>query len=1022
MSTLEYGQDDLSSVDYESLIGAITQALSNCKIPTLDERSISFDLDTIANDVAFQFARSNKYPFENKDGTTYASIHFPTIDKKDAFSAQIRQLVAVLRRCIEQALQAKLGYGSIERYIKSLLSPLGTFSDRQIAGLKYPLTNPISLQKQRLHLKPPQKPSDPWLKGHKLTIQVKDIKTFDRQLIQGIITFIEQQGGEEKDIEEVREILETMTKKPDSSLSQLRDIVTKQSLARIQREAKVNYLLYLYNGIKEWKSTKKEPGMALLNTLIQRLKMLDAYIRQEIDDAHFQVTYQGETFNYRDLLSRADAFDTLPIITEIEGSLGESTNKEHGAKKFVSGVKLKLNGKVQVYGGAGKPVYDYNVALLDPESEAYRKRQVEAKSQSRFQEKVLKVALLYYFVFVQMDNTAFQPAEKFEAEILNAFRANDEAAKVSALRNLQQQINTAAVKENINAMRKLLVEFLDEPHISLPRWEYPLVLSLQKSILMQDIDSMITHNIFFREGFEKNGGLDSLKYIAVEDAVAGKEAICKLPITMTFETMYYYPAEDQPEKFTMIYDTAGVQMLPVFLAPVEQQNVNKYKEVYRSNRRIVFYYRHRPEVVYDSERAFVYRFTYTLLTYVTLKLLADSLTGIDRRKLFFPLICLHALEKSAEEQNRKFDDEEFMHALSKVLAHMLAEDYTASSQGFHLSTVQGKGNDSYKLQNALYSLYSALPRQFRLTSNSTVSAPAQPQLEKLAIVVVSSRRCDVNKKAPEYYQATVFGEIVGIERLPNGSARVGTLSTFSANQPSDQLYKRPEAIVEQIKACYAKGYRRFLYVARAPYSSTLHISDSGSDEELFFMNRDIIQAIREVSSEIKVYPVFCDKYYVVNQKRNFRRVSQVDSLYVDDIGELSNLVADPSKQSLVFLNLFSGASITRQVYNGVMSYAALINVYENDPTYDQYIWADLLNERTALSIKGDLLDYITLLHFSRYEKPSNPGFKLDPYRRTIGDTSVGKVAIFPHMKGTAHFNALAFVTLVRAVLHAKGNN
>ncbi|MGB8347312.1 MAG: hypothetical protein WCD86_20670, partial [Ktedonobacteraceae bacterium] len=327
-----------------------------------------------------------------------------------------------------------------------------------------------------------------------------------------------------------------------------------------------------------------------------------------------------------------------------------------------------------------------------------------------------------------------------------------------------------------------------------------------------------------------------------------------------------------------------------------------------------------------------------------------------------------------------------------------------------------------KLQNALYSLYSALPRQFRLTSHAMVSTPAQPQLEKLAIIVVSSRRCDVNKKAPEYYQATVFGEIVGIERLPTGYARVGTLSTFSANQPSDQLYKRPEAILEQIKACYAKGYRRFLYVARAPYSSTLHISDSGSDEELFFMNRDIIQAMREVSSEIKVYPVFCDKYYVVNQKRHIRKVSQVDSLYVDDIGELSNLVADPSKQSLVFLNLFSGASVTRQVYNGVMSYAALINVYENDPTYDQYIWADLLNERTALSIKGDLLDYITLLHFSRYEKPRDSGFKLDPYRRTIGDTSVGKVAIFPHMKGPVHFNALAFVTLVRAVLHAKGNN
>jgi hypothetical protein len=185
------------------------------------------------------------------------------------------------------------------------------------------------------------------------------------------------------------------------------------------------------------------------------------------------------------------------------------------------------------------------------------------------------------------------------------------------------------------------------------------------------------------------------------------------------------------------------------------------------------------------------------------------------------------------------------------------------------------------------------------------------------------------------------------------------------------------------------------------------------------MNKTVIQAIRDANPESRVYPVFCDTYYVVNQRRRSRTAQQVDSLYIDDIGELSTLVNDPSKRSLVFFNLFNGANVNKQVYNGVMSYSTLLNVYENDPTYDQYIWSNILGEKSPQSLKTDILDFITLLHFSRYEKPRDLRFKLDPYKRVIGDMSVGKVAIFPNMKGSVHFNSLAFLTLVRAVLHAK---
>ncbi len=197
-------------------------------------------------------------------------------------------------------------------------------------------------------------------------------------------------------MEETREVLEAMAKKANSSFSQLRSIVIKESLARIQRDASIKYLRYLYRGIREQKANSAEEGMKLLGNLIRRLGMLDAYIRQEKDDAHYKVTYQETIFNYRDLFSRADAFNMLPIITEIEGFLGESTDREQGAKTFVSGLKLKLNGQVQIPGGNGKSVYEYNLALLNPGSPEYQAREAAARSRLRFQEKVLKAALLYY--------------------------------------------------------------------------------------------------------------------------------------------------------------------------------------------------------------------------------------------------------------------------------------------------------------------------------------------------------------------------------------------------------------------------------------------------------------------------------------------------------------------------------------------------------------------------------------------------------------------------------------------------
>jgi hypothetical protein len=148
-----------------------------------------------------------------------------------------------------------------------------------------------------------------------------------------------------------------------------------------------------------------------------------------------------------------------------------------------------------------------------------------------------------------------------------------------------------------------------------------------------------------------------------------------------------------------------------------------------------------------------------------------------------------------------------------------------------------------------------------------------------------------------------------------------------------------------------------------------------------------------------------------------------ESLYVDDTSELRSLVNDPNRSSVVFFNLLNGIIIAKEkmqrLYNGVVSYATLINVYD-DPIYDQDIRNHLLDSSQPSSLKKEILDFLMLLHFARYERNETTiSFKLDPYDNIIGSDSVGTLGTIDHMESGVHFNMLAFLTEVRSVLNRR---
>jgi hypothetical protein len=248
---------------------------------------------------------------------------------------------------------------------------------------------------------------------------------------------------------------------------------------------------------------------------------------------------------------------------------------------------------------------------------------------------------------------------------------------------------------------------------------------------------------------------------------------------------------------------------------------------------------------------------------------------------------------------------------------------------------------------------------------------------------------------------------------------VQTWRTFSANYPDRQLWRDPTVLVDQVGHLYDEGFRHIIYLAQAPYTSTVHVTTEVA--ELYFFSEEIIRRLKQVGADLHIYPLFFDRYDVV--KLEGFPEGQVHSMYVEDTTELTQLLRDPRKQTVMFFNLFNGRAVKDRpideepYYNGVISYSTLLNMYTGILD-DADLRAGLIQSG---QLKSDLLNGLTLLHFARYEaaeartKPIT--IKLDPYTQLIGTDSVTRRGECAHMTGTATFYPLAFLTEVRDILN-----
>jgi hypothetical protein len=1008
VNILSEGDNHLAPLDYSSLLNKILEVLSSQKPFQFspDGGRLRINIDKIAYQVANSQVES---PLASASGIRSATVNFSDRTGKN-FPEQIR----LIRDCLQNLLSAAIPQNTtIESAISQILTDLQSFQGTKPAlGFTYPFGEYTGLQKQRLSLQRHRSGSDSLLKFHKLTITVKDIKGFDSQLSSSLDNYIQREFAEESesDLEDLSDTLEELIKNQKSDFYKLKRVIYTEAIGKLKREAKIRYLEFLQENIDD-----TTDGKIYLQDLIRRLRLLEEYISDiNREDGHYQVSYAGKSVNYRDLFSRAEALDILPIIPLIEGYLGETKDDTKGEQQFIFGFKLKFGGTVQACGDEPLSVLDYYLNLIDPESQEHQAGLEDAFKSDYFKEKVLKIIFLYYFIFASRSNPLaknyeesselnYEPVSVFEQQVLPVLKGSDEEAKKKIFAKIKEGIEKFNVKIKIEKLKQLLKNFLQRKPIVNKR-EYPLVIGVKRGILERDMESILTKATFFKPVFGEKSR-EALKYIAIREPHIDSSYLCNLSVSIAVEDIRYFPTEER-QTFSMAYDITDIKALPVLLVPFTEESCqNIYNNSFKHQKPILLIYDHKKlrEEIFktpDSPKAFVYRFTFSLLIYICLKVLLESV----KDKLFIPIVRLQLNTK----QNST-PEEEFMRSLSKTLSHLLSEEHQSSTQGFCVRNL-----NPYKIENGLSSLYSVLPKKFKFNASS-----GSPQLDKLAIIIVSSRESDASWRGGERI-SNLLGEVVGVERLQDGTVRLETLNTFAANYEHQQMFQRPTIVIDEVDKLYRQGYRHFMYIAKSPYSSTLNMTQSDEDESLFFMSTPVLKALKGDKDDIKIYPVFFDKYYVVNLGRT------VSSLYIQDTLELTGLVEDPSKKAVVFFNLFNGIKIGQddeRYYNGVISYATLLNVYE-EILDDEDIRRGLIYDRENNPIKNDILQYLTLFHFSRYEavprKNRNISFKLDPYENIIGDDAVGKLSVFKHTTRSVSFNSLAFLTEVRRALNVEG--
>jgi hypothetical protein len=229
----------------------------------------------------------------------------------------------------------------------------------------------------------------------------------------------------------------------------------------------------------------------------------------------------------------------------------------------------------------------------------------------------------------------------------------------------------------------------------------------------------------------------------------------------------------------------------------------------------------------------------------------------------------------------------FTHDAHKAIEHIIKQYLPTKSQGFQLRqskrwdelVIQGAQpskeevkkhiqqdiNKDSRAANIIEGLSSGLDALWRLSE--------KPSLEKIALMVVTSRACDKTRQNAPGDRKVLYGEIHRFEYESSENAQ-GEVFHFYRHQPVQAFcddmdtadsFKKPAVLFNTIRQLHQTGFDDILIVTKVPFTRRIRMT---IEEESSYTKPEILQALNQEMPSVRIYPLFTQKSYGVRLPPN----------------------------------------------------------------------------------------------------------------------------------------------------------
>ncbi|EDN69563.1 conserved hypothetical protein [Beggiatoa sp. PS] len=194
-----------------------------------------------------------------------------------------------------------------------------------------------------------QKSGEKLFRAHLCKIQMTSGISVHDALQKAISTHYDNLVQAEAEIEDKAEALSEINRQlkkifddPDNNaIIGLRQLLDQETSGLVKREAGIAYLEYLLANAKQ-----QGTNFQALERIINNIRWVEDYshqIRNRNEYCVYQVTDE-HSYDLRELLGYADAFNNLPVIGLIDGNIEERTGEKE--QTFVFGIRFKANNPI----------------------------------------------------------------------------------------------------------------------------------------------------------------------------------------------------------------------------------------------------------------------------------------------------------------------------------------------------------------------------------------------------------------------------------------------------------------------------------------------------------------------------------------------------------------------------------------------------------------------------------------------------------------------------------------------------